>query len=212
MGKRQRRRLREQASAALLARQQLRIAQPTLTEQIIVTLQLACGHTVEHHNDGWIPAAVDCPDHGARLIAHIDAISRHFTAAKHTGNGAWQLGPTRTTTWRQRLARLRPRYTEFTVTICGTERLDGEKPYDYVVRARHAAHAITKAVRQFLTDQEEPFDALTTSSLDRLPEIHISGIAAGAPAYPVDTPGRYWNDVRTRRPRQWLTNPLGRSS
>ncbi|GAB4054777.1 hypothetical protein GCM10028775_46560 [Catellatospora paridis] len=179
-----------------------------------LTLQLVCGHTVEHHGDGtWLPAAADCPRHDTQLIAHIDAVTCQIARAPDPGAAtAWHLGQLRATTWRQRLGRLRYRRTAYTITITGPERLDGEKPYDYVLTARHPAHTIAAAARTHLFNQEEPITALTEPGPDKLPMIHITAIQPGTPAYGPDTPGLFWNDLRTRRTCRWAKTLRSRSS
>jgi hypothetical protein len=71
---------------------------------------------------------------------------------------------------------------DFTVTIAGSERHDGEEPYTWVLEADDFESAVEKALAHHKESQED--DDLETV---------WSQCFAGAPENPC---GYYWNDLR----------------
>lgn len=72
----------------------------------------------------------------------------------------------------------------FTVTIAGLERYDGEEPYTYVVVATDAEEAWEQVYVEFVKDRWLP---------DETPDVKRVGVVEGVPARDC---GYYWNDMR----------------
>lgn len=68
----------------------------------------------------------------------------------------------------------------FIVTIAGSERHDGEKPYTYVIRTDDSSEAVSFVIEHFKKETEQT-------------DIKVVSVKAGVPA---DDCGYTWNDLR----------------
>lgn len=91
-----------------------------------------------------------------------------------------------------------PSLREFTVTLSGSEREDGEAPFTYVLYAQTLDDARALAVAFHVTDGTDLDTAVGWSQAAADIQI-VDGpydTFAGAPSWPADLPGRGWNDLR----------------
>lgn len=92
-----------------------------------------------------------------------------------------------------------PTLPEFTVTVAGPERHDGEAPYTYCLHAADEPTARALALEHHIAEQELGVDWATGQQRD--PDaVIIDGpwdTFPSAPSWPQDLPGRAWSDLRT---------------
>jgi len=94
---------------------------------------------------------------------------------------------------------------DFTVTIAGTERHDGEAPYTYCVEATDMQQA-REIVYDYFVEQEG-LDIDPENDEYAEPDVEfVEGewnTFPGAPSWPASMPGRAWNDLRGQTRALW---------